>query len=104
MPSLQKLYDSYGREFTGDFIYYEEGYRGYKYFPKYTEKQIASLKKLLLYWCDRYDIPTTYNEDIWDINKRALSGERGIFLHTSFRDDKSDLHPDPALIKMLKSL
>lgn len=99
-----KLYDSYGRVFKGDFIHYENGYRGYKYFHKYSDEQIASLKELLIYWCNRYDIPTTYNKDIWDISKRALAGEKGVFTHTSFRDDKSDLHPDPAMIKMLKSL
>ena len=102
--SDNKLYDVYGREFTGDSVYYENGYRGYEYFHKYNDKQIASLKKLLIYWCNRYDIPTIYNEDIWDTSKRALSGERGIFSHTSYRDDKSDMHPQIELINMLKSL
>ena len=99
-----KLYNAYGTEFHEEPIYYDEGYRGYKYFARYSDKQIASLRRLLIYWCNRYDIPTDYDKDIWDVNVRALSGEKGIFTHTSFRDDKSDLHPQKELIEMLKNL
>lgn len=99
-----KLYNAYGGVFNGEFVHYPNGYRGYKYFAKYTNEQIESLRRILIYWCNRYDIPKTYNDDIWSTNVRALSGEKGIFTHTSFRFDKSDLHPDSNLIKMLKSL
>ncbi len=99
-----KLYDWYKREFKGEVIHYPDGFNGFDYFPKYTAEQIESLRRLLIYWCNRYDIPTTYNKDIWTVNKRALIGEKGIFAHASFRFDKSDLHPQPELITMLKTL
>lgn len=99
-----KLYNAYGSVYNGPTVNYINGYRGYDNFAKYSDKQIASLRRLLIYWCNRYDISTTYHEDMWDVNPRALSGEKGIFSHTSFRNDKSDLHPQEELIKMLKSL
>ncbi len=99
-----KLYDAYGHTFNDEFVHYPEGYRGYEYFAKYSDKQIASLRRLLIYWCNRYDIPTDYNHDIWTVTFRALYGSKGIFTHTSFRNDKSDLHPQPELIAMLKNL
>jgi len=99
-----KLYDAYGKEFTDETVLYPNGYRSYYYFHKYSDKQIGALRRLLIYWCNRYDIPTTYNKDIWNVNERALSGGKGIFTHTSFRDDKSDLHPQAELITMLENL
>lgn len=99
-----KLYNAYNREYTDAFVRYPELYRGYEYFAKYTDEQIESLRRLLIYWCNRYDIPTNYNPDIWDVNKNALNGTKGIYTHTSFRYDKSDLHPQAELITMLKSL
>jgi hypothetical protein len=83
---------------------YKDGYRGYKCFEAYTEEQINSLKELLTYLCEKYDIPTEYNDDMWDVSTKALNGEAGIWSHTSFRPDKSDCHPQESLIKMLKDL
>lgn len=83
---------------------YEKGYRGFYGFEKYTAPQIQSVKELLEYWKETYKIPLTYNPDIWDVSKRALSGEAGVFVHCSYRTDKSDLHPQPEIIEMLKSL
>jgi hypothetical protein len=54
--------------------------------------------------CKTYDIPKDYNEDIWDVTKRAMSGYDGIFTHNSVRKDKSDMYPCPRVIDMLKSL
>ena len=55
-------------------------------------------------WKDKYKIPLTYNEDIWDVTTRALKGESGLFTHCSVRYDKVDVYPHPKLIEMLKSL
>ena len=41
---------------------------------------------------------------MWDISDKALAGEAGVWTHVSFRTDKSDCHPQPELIQMLKSL
>lgn len=82
----------------------DKPFKGFEYFHDYTDAQIASVKELLLLWKDKYGIPLTYNEDIWDICPRALKGEKGVFTHNSVRRDKVDVYPHPKLIEMLKSL
>lgn len=79
-------------------------YRGFKYWQKYTDEQIESTRLLLIHWRDKYDIPLTYNEDIWSHNKRAMAGESGVFVHGSFRPDKADVYPYPPLVEMLLGL
>lgn len=83
---------------------YPNGYRGFKGFESYTDAQIEAVKNLLEYWGESYGIPLDYNEDMWDISAKALSGYAGVFTHTSFRSDKSDCHPQKELIEMLKNL
>jgi len=87
-----------------DVIELSTPFRGFKYFHNYTDSQIESVEKLLRYWGETYNIPLTYNPDIFDVNARALSGERGVFTHCSVRYDKIDIYPHPKLIEMLKSL
>ena len=79
-------------------------YKGHIYWQKYTDAQIESTRQLLVYLCDTYKIPRDYYASIFDIDKRALQGERGIFTHNSVRKDKSDIYPCPRMIEMLKSL
>lgn len=79
-------------------------YRGHQYWEDYTDEQIESVRKLLLLWKDRYGIDVSYNEDIWDVSKRALKGENGVFTHNSVRPDKTDVYPNPKLVAMLKGL
>lgn len=85
-------------EYTG------QGYRGFHAFEKYTPEQIQTLKELLLLWKDKWNIPLTYHDDIWDISKRALRGEPGIYNHVCVNKGKSDCHPQVELIQMLKTL
>lgn len=101
-----KFYSFSGQEVKKENVtFYEKAFRGYQYFEKYTTAQIASLKELLEYWGERYAIPLSYKGPImFEYNKRALSGESGIWAHVSFRPDKSDVHPQKELIDMLKAL
>ena len=100
-----KLYTCYGSEYTeGADVHFDDPFRGYSYFDSYTTEQIATLKELLIYWNKVYDIPLEYKEDMWDVNEQALNNTPGIYSHTSFRRDKSDLFPQKELIEMLKSL
>lgn len=87
-----------------EVIHYPEGYRGYEYYQRYTDYQIQATTKLLKYWNHVYNIPLTYNEDMWDVSMNALKGSPGVYTHTSYRSDKSDCHPQPNLISALKSL
>ena len=89
---------------ASNVTYYPLGYRGNYYYESYTTQQIASLKKELQMLNKRFEIPLFYDDSIWDLSKVALAGSPGIFSHTSVRSDKSDVHPQPELITMLKSL
>lgn len=89
---------------SSEVVEYSKEFRGYKYYQRYTDYQIDTTATLLSYWNDRYAIPLTYNECMWDVSKKALSGEPGIYTHVSYRPDKSDCHPQAELIEMLKSL
>jgi len=79
-------------------------YKGHIYWQKYTDAQIESTRQLLVYLCNQYNIPKDYFASIFDIDKRALRGEPGIFTHNSVRHDKSDIYPCPRMIEMLKNL
>lgn len=88
-----------------DVVEYPEGYRGYYAYERYTDAQIESVRQLLVYWGEFYGINIKYQgDDMWDVNKDALEGKEGVWSHTSVRPDKSDVHPCPNLVKMLKSL
>tara|TARA_R110000868_G_scaffold392365_1_gene662960 strand:- start:2036 stop:2668 length:633 start_codon:yes stop_codon:yes gene_type:complete len=82
----------------------ETPFKGFTYFHNYTDNQIQSVKELLVTWKEKYNIPLTYNEDIWGVSKRALKGESGVFTHNSVRPDKADVYPHPKLVEMLKTL
>ena len=82
----------------------EKPYKNHKHWFTYTDAQIESLRQLVEYLCETYDIPKDYNESIWDIDIDALKGNKGIFTHNSVRKDKSDMYPCPRVIQMLKNL
>lgn len=86
-------------------VFYPNKYRGYNYFEKYTSEQIESIRLLLIHWKEEYGIDISYKGDkMFEVCKEALSGEEGVWSHTSYRSDKSDIHPQKELIKMLKEL
>jgi N-acetyl-anhydromuramyl-L-alanine amidase AmpD len=87
-----------------EVITLDKPFRGFTFFHAYTDAQIVALRDLLIYLCDKFNIPKTYNEDMWDISKNALSGTPGIWTHVSYRKDKVDVSPQPKLIAMLKTL
>jgi N-acetyl-anhydromuramyl-L-alanine amidase AmpD len=88
-----------------EVVEYQTLFRGYKYYQRYTDAQLESTRKLLKYLGDTWDIDLKYKGDeIFDVDRRALMGESGVFSHTSVRKDKFDCHPQTELIQMLKSL
>ena len=82
----------------------EKPFKGFVYWEKYTDAQIESLRQLVTYLCETYDIPKTYRDEIFQIDKEAFKGTHGIFTHNSVRKDKSDIYPCPRIIDMLKNL
>ena len=100
-----KFYNYVNRQVPADEVCeLETPHRGFKYYHNYTDAQIEAVKDLLLLWKQRYNIPLTYYQDIWDVTPRALKGEAGVFTHNSVRFDKVDVYPHPKLVTMLKSL
>jgi len=85
-------------------IYYEDGFRGFRWYERYTDDEIESLRKLILHHHEKDGIRLDYYDDMWNVSDNALSGVPGIWTHVSYRTDKSDCHPQPELIQMLKSL
>ena len=83
---------------------YEQGFRGFQGFEKYTDAQIEAVRELLVFWGERYKIPLDYHADMWDYSQNAMAGKDGIWTHVSYRKDKSDCHPQPELVEMLESL
>lgn len=83
---------------------YPYGYRGYNYFEKYTIDQIKTVGELLLYWRQTYNIPLYRNPGMFNISQDALDGKPGVWTHTSYRQDKSDIHPQPEMIEMLNTI
>jgi len=99
-----KLYNEYGKLFKNSFVKLETKFRGTQYFEKYTDEQIKAVEELLPILSQKHNIPLIYNSDIWDITARALMGELGVFSHTSYRLNKTDIYPDINMINMLKTL
>lgn len=100
-----KYMSAFNREVpAAEVIDYGKDWRGARYFHRYTAAQLESTRQLVVFLCNRYSIPLDYNEDIFDINQRALKGEPGIFTHVSYRTDKSDMQPQPELKAMLAGL
>jgi N-acetyl-anhydromuramyl-L-alanine amidase AmpD len=79
-------------------------YKGYKFWHRYTPAQIDSTFHLLQHWASIYNIPLTYSDEIWGVTTKALRGQPGLYTHNSVRADKTDVHPQPELITMLKAL
>ena len=82
-------------------------YRGFKYYQKYTPKQIAALKELLLDISKRHNIDLKkglYQLKSFEQSADALIGKPGLWSHSSVRRDKFDMWPQPELIAMIATL
>lgn len=100
-----KFYNYTGKEVPeAEVIVYDTPYRGGKFYHKYTDAQVQSTKDLAIYLCDRYGIPKTYNENMWDIDYNLIKGNPGMGTHSSYKTTKADIHPQPNMITALKSM
>ena len=101
-------------EFVCDLGY---KFRGYQYWHAYSDKQIESLRLLILHLKDVYPkmdlengIPKLLKEgvhakDAFEFNEDAYYAKQfGLWSHTSVRKDKFDCFPQPELVEMLKNL
>tara|TARA_R110002074_G_scaffold227253_1_gene398781 strand:+ start:66 stop:983 length:918 start_codon:yes stop_codon:yes gene_type:complete len=101
-------------EFVCDLGY---EFRGKRYWHAYTDKQIESLRLLILHLKDIYPkmdlvngIPKMLKDgvdpkDAFEFNEDAYYARQfGLWSHTSVRKDKFDCFPQPELVEMLKNL
>jgi hypothetical protein len=97
-----KFYTVYGNEVKKkDVVEYKDGFRGYFFYEKYTKKQLDTLTDLLAYLCKKYSITSDFKLESFEVSKDALNGVPGIYSHTSYRKDKSDVHPQSELVAAL---
>jgi hypothetical protein len=89
-----------------DVVELETEFRGYKYWEKYTDSQLESLYKLIIYLKKRWIIQIEsgiYNEDWFNYDEKWFS-MGGLRSHGQVRKDKFDLFPQKELIDMLNRL
>lgn len=89
-------------------------FKGFKFYHKYSDKQIAALKELLIDLSARFsiDLKSGLQEllnqkkgmDAFGISKDALAGKPGLWTHTNVRTDKFDCSPQDNLLTMIQSL
>lgn len=88
-----------------------EPFKGYKFYHKYTQRQLDSLKWLtedIIKRHPKIDLKKGMNElfstgGAFKVNQQALTGAAGLWGHTNYRIDKSDVYPQPQLIALIKS-
>ena len=84
---------------------FKTAFRGYHYYHKYTDAQLESCQKLIIYLADKYSIPQKYvGMKLFDICPDAIRGVPAVWSHVNFRVDKYDLNPQKNLISMLETL
>ena len=101
-------------EFVCDLGY---KFRGHQYWHAYSDKQIESLRLLILHLKDIYPkmdlvngIPKllkdgVHPKDAFEFNEDAYYARQfGLWSHTSVRKDKFDCFPQKELVEMLKAL
>ena len=76
---------------------YKVSHRGFKAFEKYTAAQIKSTILLIDYLCKTFKIKISDVENFWYFGAKS----KGLHSHTTVRKDKSDIHPQPELIKAI---
>lgn len=92
----------------------EKEFRGYKYFHNYSDKQLDSLRDLILFICKRdninpkkglVELMKKYGDfEAFDLVDRKYVNENpGIYCHTNVVSYKVDMYPHPKLIDILKS-
>lgn len=89
-----------------DVVKLDTPYRGYEYWEKYTDEQISTLRKLLIYLINKHGIKIQgkiYNEEWFNYNNAWFSNG-GIRSHSQVRHDKTDIFPQKEMMQMLNGL
>ncbi|MCS7074746.1 MAG: peptidoglycan-binding protein [Bacteroidia bacterium] len=81
-------------------------YKHSRFYQKYTDSQLESVKKLILSLANQFsiDVHGDYTEKWFEVNPKALHGVPGLWTHASYRKERTDCFPQPELLDMLNSL
>ena len=92
----------------------DEPFRGYKTWHKYSDEQIESLRKLIIFIANRDNIDVRaglpslikqHGAKAFEFNEDAYYGKiKGLWTHTNTRKGKFDMSPQPKLLEMLINL
>jgi hypothetical protein len=83
----------------------ESGFRGFRFYERYTDNEVGALSVLITYLCEKHSIPLPINVDnIFEITPSAFLGVPGVYTHCSVRTDKTDIVPQIHLLDMLRGL
>lgn len=109
-----------GKVYTGavidpsQIVILSNPFRGYTQFHRYSDNQLQSLQKLLLFVANRdnidlhkgiYEWIKKQGVNAFDFQSDAYYGRvKGIVTHANIRKDKEDMFPQPELIDMILSL
>jgi len=104
-----KFYNAYGGEVSSDEVYtLDDKWRGNLYYHSYSDKQIESLEKLILWIVKTYKIPVQdidFGKDWAEYDSDIVKNRTpGIWSHTSVRKDKQDTYPDKRIFDMLNRI
>ena len=100
--------NAYGRPLTTDTPMEEidKPFRGYKYYQEYYQAQVDALYLLLKMLSVEHGIQLEgLNRTLnFEVLPAAELNKSGLFSHTNFRADKSDVYPARRLVAMLRML
>lgn len=97
----------YGNVIDSKDVYdHKKEFRGHRYWHKYSDQQLESLRILLLELKDKYNLryQSSFDESFFEYDPSLLNVQKGIFTHVQVRKDKFDCFPQPELIEVLNSL
>ena len=99
---------------SNQIVELEQAFRGFKQWHAYSDKQLETLKRFILWIAERDSIQVTdglvseikkHGVKGFEFNEDAYFGKvKGMWSHTNTRKDKYDLSPQPKLIDMLLTL
>lgn len=81
-------------------------FRGYKYWHRYTDSQIESLRKLLIYLIEKHDIDVNKSnfDNNWFEFHKKWNSVSGLRTDSQISYGKIGINPQEEIIQMLKSL
>lgn len=105
----EKFFNTYGAEVPLEEVYtLKQPWRGSLYFHSYSDKQLESLEKLIMWIVSEYKIPVQdieFNREWSEYNNDVVSGKlSGIWTHTNVRMDKQDTYPDHRIFEILNRI